>query len=140
MRLTLLVPLLLLAVGATNPGASSGSKLVFFELTVKDLSRAKAFYGQLFHWSFRDSPSPDFVAIEGAGVGGGLLRDAQKVPGAGDVKVFFQVDDVERNLRHAQALGAEVLLPATKISPTRTLGEFRDADGNIIGMIHDVQR
>jgi predicted enzyme related to lactoylglutathione lyase len=130
--------MLLLAATVAQPRTPQSSRLAFFELTVKDLVRAKTFYSQLFGWSFADSPSPDFFTIKGAGVAGAILRDPDKKAGNGDIKVFFEVADVDRDLARAKALGAEVLLTATRISPTRTLAEFRDLDGNVIGMIHDV--
>lgn len=120
-----------------QPKAQS-SRLVFFELTVTDLARAKTFYGHVFGWTFSDSPSPEFVSVQGAGIPGGILRDPDKKAGGGDVKIFFAVQDISATLDHAKQLGAEVLLGETRVSPTRTLAEFRDPDGNVIGVMHEV--
>lgn len=108
------------------------------ELTVTDLARAKTFYGHIFGWTFSDSPSPDFVSIKGAGVPGGILRDLNKKAVAGDVKIFFAVEDISATLERAKQLGAEVLLGETRVSPARTLAEFRDPDGNVIGIMHEL--
>lgn len=123
-----------MAVAQSQPS----SKLTFFELTVSDLARAKSFYGQLFGWTFAASPSPDFVSIQGAGVSGGLLRDPSKKPGGAGVKIFFAVDDVEKKSAEANSLGAEITVPPMKISPTTALAEFRDPEGNVIGVIHEI--
>ena len=127
-----------LACAAQLHATAQSSQLVFFELTVTDLARAKTFYGHIFGWTFSDSPSPDFVSVKGAGVPGGILRDPNKNAGTGDVKIFFAVEDVSAILERAKQLGAEVLLGETRVSPARTLAEFRDPDGNVIGIMHEL--
>ena len=134
----LAITLTLLSCAVRSQAKAQPSQLVFFELTVTDLVRAKSFYGYLLGWTFSDSPSPDFVSIKGAGVPGGILRDANKKPGNGDVKVFFAVEDISAILERAKQLGAVVLVGETHVSPTRTLAEFRDPDGNVIGIMHEV--
>ena len=125
----------LTSLSQTNP-VSAPSHLIFFELIVRDLAKAKSFYAQLFGWDFAQSPSADFVTIKGAGVSGGMLRDPNKKNGDGNVKVFFDVDDVALRLQQAKRLGAEVLIEEMRVSPARTLAEFRDPDGNGIGIMH----
>ena len=134
----LAITVILLACAAQSQASAQSSQLVFFELTVTDLARAKTFYGHIFGWTFSDSPSPDFVSIKGAGVPGGILRDLNKKAVAGDVKIFFAVEDISATLERAKQLGAEVLLGETRVSPARTLAEFRDPDGNVIGIMHEL--
>lgn len=134
----LAITVILLACAAQSQATAQSSQLVFFELTVTDLARAKTFYGHIFGWTFSDSPSPDFVSIKGAGVPGGILRDLNKKAVAGDVKIFFAVEDISATLERAKQLGAEVLLGETRVSPARTLAEFRDPDGNVIGIMHEL--
>jgi uncharacterized protein len=79
-------------------------ELAFFELGVGDAERGRAFYGQLFGWTFETGPS-----------GGGFMIAAPNVPGGmhgGDAGasplLFFEVDDMEAALEQVQALGGEV--------------------------------
>ena len=135
--LTMVLLLALASLSQTN-AISQPSQLIFFELIVRDLGKAKSFYAQLFGWDFAQSPSPDFVTIKGAGVSGAMLRDPNKGNAGGeDLKLFFAVDDVSERLQQAKRLGAEVVIGETLVTPTRTLAEFRDPDGNIIGLMHD---
>lgn len=133
----LVVTATLLSCVAKSQASVQNSQLVFFELIVTDLARAKIFYGHVFGWTFSDSPSPDFVSIQGAGVPGGILRDPNKKPGNGDTKIFFAVEDISATLERAKQLGGEILLGETRISPARTLAEFRDPDGNVIGIMRE---
>jgi catechol-2,3-dioxygenase len=64
----LVITVTLLAFAAQSQATAQSSQLVFFELTVRDLARAKSFYGHVLGGTFSDSPSPDFVSINGAGV------------------------------------------------------------------------
>lgn len=134
----LMITVILLAFAAQSQTTAESSQLVFFELTVTDLARSKSFYGHVLGWTYSDSPSPDFVSIKGAGVAGGILRDPNKKPGNGDVKIFFAVQDISATLERAKQMGAEVLLGETRVSPTRTLAEFRDPDGNVMGIMREV--
>ena len=47
----------------------------FFELPVTDIAAAKAFYAAAFGWSYVDY-GPDYADIRGAGLSGGLRKDA----------------------------------------------------------------
>jgi uncharacterized protein len=134
----LVITVTLLAFAAQSQATAQSSQLVFFELTVRDLARAKSFYGHVLGGTFSDSPSPDFVSINGAGVPGGILKDPNKKPGNGNIKIFFAVQDISATLGRAKQLGADVLLGETRVSPSRTLAEFRDPDGNVIGIMHEV--
>jgi predicted enzyme related to lactoylglutathione lyase len=77
------------------------------------------------------------VILKGAGLPGGMLRNPKKDVENGDVKVFFWVPDIAAFLRPATQLGAEVLLAESRVPAAPTLAEFRDPDGNIIGIIYE---
>ncbi len=125
----------LLAFALTGGHAMASSELGFFELATSDLSRAKAFYGELFGWTFRATPSPDFIAIDGAGTPGGIILDPSPTSGRPNAKIFFKVEALKTKLAQAEKLGAKITIPPVQVSPTRTVAEFRDLDQNILGMI-----
>jgi uncharacterized protein len=119
--------------------AMAMSQLGFFELASSDLSRAKAFYSELFGWQFRDTSSADFIMIEGAGIPGGIIRDASTPAGRPNAKLFFKVEMLKTKLAQAEKLGAKILIQRTQVSPTSTIAEFRDLDQNVVGMICNVR-
>jgi predicted enzyme related to lactoylglutathione lyase len=119
--------------------------VVHFEIIGTDPDRLRAYYGDLFAWSF-DTPSPvaqevseprsygflDLVTTpDGTGIRGGI--------GGGDgyeshAVFYVGVPDVEAALQRAENLGGvRVLGPAT--SPTGlVVGQFRDPEGNLVGV------
>jgi hypothetical protein len=57
------------------------NKIAYLELPSKDVPALKAFYGQLFGWTFQDF-GDDYAAIEGAGLDGGFNGDPDSKPKA----------------------------------------------------------
>jgi uncharacterized protein len=119
--------------------------VVHVEVVGRDPDRLRAFYAELFGWSF-DVPSPvagevsdpaaygfaDLVAQTAdpgvrAGVGGG--------PGfAPHLVVYVGVPDVEAALTRAEELGGQrVLGPVTSPSGL-VVGHFRDPEGTLLGV------
>jgi predicted enzyme related to lactoylglutathione lyase len=88
---------------------------VHIEIPTRDLKRAKAFYGKLFGWTFRDY-GKDYVLFEvsGDGVGGGITR-VKKVPTRAAVNAYIQVDDIDATLRAIKKARGKVLKPRTEI-------------------------
>ncbi|MFI1226817.1 MULTISPECIES: VOC family protein [unclassified Streptomyces] len=80
-------------------------EISFFELGVEDSDRARAFYGDLFGWTFEPGPSG----------GGGFTITAPGTPGGvhgGDrgagPYVFFRVDDLGAAMARVRELGGTV--------------------------------
>jgi predicted enzyme related to lactoylglutathione lyase len=75
-------------------------ELGYFTLKVKDVARAKVFYGALFGWEFED---------------GGHVRNTRfpmGLSGGGPIDIsfaYFRVDDLEQILARLPALGGTVL-------------------------------
>jgi predicted enzyme related to lactoylglutathione lyase len=79
-------------------------ELTFFELGVEDPDRGRAFYEELFGWTFEPGPSGHGFAITAPNVAGGMHGgDAGASP-----YVFFGVDDMEAALGRVRALGGSV--------------------------------
>lgn len=121
---------------------SSLGTVVWFELWVRDPERAKAFYGELFGWSFRPFEGYDpenywlIDAGEAAAANGALVRhpDAASRPVRGTV-VYVQVADLDAAVARVIDLGGTVTAPVRVI--TASAGSFAmvaDAEGNEIGI------
>jgi predicted enzyme related to lactoylglutathione lyase len=120
----------------TAPGA-----IVWFELWVPDVERAKQFYGQLFGWTFRAMPEYDaqYWLIEGgSGLGGALLpgEAANNSDRAGTV-VYVAVSDLAAAAERCLALGGRVEQDATEIGDGTSFILVRDPFGTRLGLWSD---
>ena len=98
-------------------------ELGYFTLAVKDVDRAKKFYGALFGWTFEDGSSHVANTKFPLGISGG---------GPADVSghVYFRVDDLEAFLPKVAAAGGEVRARANyKSGPNATIA---DDQGTVI--------
>lgn len=118
------------------------AKVIWFEIYVADLERARTFYGRLFGWKFEalTEYDPEYWTIRaGKDSIGALVRrpSAQsdnRVPPLGSV-VYVEVESVDQMLSRAVELGGTVERKRTLISSTAgAFGLIRDPDGNTIGL------
>ncbi|GIE62382.1 putative enzyme related to lactoylglutathione lyase [Actinoplanes octamycinicus] len=113
-----------------------GRPVAFFEIISGDAVRAQGFYSELFGWATADQGDGyalvDTQAGDGA-IGGGI--GPARGPGEAGVKIYVQVEDLEKALERATALGG-----ATLVEPTPLPGDygrfavFADPDGNPVGL------
>jgi uncharacterized protein len=99
-----------------------------FELGVPDARRAKAFYGELFGWSF-ETTTGENAWIETPGVRGGLHDEDED----SNIVVYFRVEDIEEAVRRVRELGGEAGDPG----PAGIGGRFtqcRDDQGVAFGL------
>ncbi|HZA51272.1 MAG TPA: VOC family protein [Myxococcaceae bacterium] len=92
------------------------SAISYFELHTPDLSRAQAFYGELFNWKFKDLQIPGqpyFEIQSGGDLPGGMMRLDGRAP-VGFLP-YFAVADLNASLTKAKSLGATVLKDRTDI-------------------------
>jgi len=76
---------------------------VFFEIGVPDAKRAKAFYGELLHWTFHPMGGGDQAWIETGAVRGGLHDQDQECR----IDIFFAVPDIVAAVAAVRELGGE---------------------------------
>jgi predicted enzyme related to lactoylglutathione lyase len=99
-----------------------------FELGVPDAARAKAFYGELFGWSFTTTAGEN-AWIETPGVRGGL-HDGDN---AANIVLYFSVPDIEAAAARVRELGGTAGEPGA----AETGGRFascRDDQGVEFGL------
>ncbi len=133
--------LLLAGLLAGAPGEPPPNPIAYVEVPVSDLSRAIAFYNQLFGWSLKPTEIDGyamalFPATDGAGASGALAKGDVYVPGKAGAIVYFRVGDIDAVLRRAEQAGAKLLYPKKAVGPG-TVAEIEDSEGNRLALMGD---
>ena len=89
----------------------TASPVSWFEVHSPDTTRAKAFYGELFGWTFSEA-GPDYSLVglgDDAPIGGGI---APLIEGQAPMAIIcVQVKDVAETCEKVVELGGKVLTP-----------------------------
>ncbi|WP_341502159.1 VOC family protein [Gallaecimonas sp. GXIMD4217] len=109
------------------------------ELMCDDVDRAKAFYGELFGWTYDTLPMQDgeyHVAICGGQKIAGIMK---KPPQAADMPTmwgnYVTVLDINHTARFAEELGATILVPPTPIPGVGIFCLFQSPSGELLSAI-----
>ena len=78
-----------------------------------------------------DNPAPD----GSFGIGGGVAGGYEGV--GASVTFYVAVPDVEAALAKAESLGGSRVMGPQKVNDEVELGQFKDPDGNLIGIVKD---
>ncbi|RPH45786.1 MAG: VOC family protein [Burkholderiales bacterium] len=116
--------------------------VVWFEIYVADIARAKRFYetvlgasltkledptGESEMWSFASSQ-------EGSGASGALVKMAGIEPGGGGTLVYFACDDCGVEAARVEAAGGQVMRPKFAIGEHGHIALVADTEGNMVGL------
>ena len=120
-----------------------GQPVVHFEVVGKDGDKLQGYYAELFGWNIvsdnpmnyglvrkEDNPAPD----GSFGIGGGVAG-YEDTPNS--VTFYVAVPDVEVALAKAESLGGSRVMGPQKVNDEVELGQFKDPDGNLIGLVKD---
>jgi len=108
--------------------------IVHIEIPATDNAKAGKFYNQLFGWDIQHDAELDYTMWDaGDGSGGGFTSLSEEVK-PGDVLVYVNSDDIDADLKLAEALGGTIVYPKTEIPNTGWFGVFKDPTGNAIGI------
>lgn len=117
------------------------NQVVWFEIPVHDMARAKAFYAQVFETQLHDMPMPGIeMAVfdskpENAGSGGALIKDGVALPSEkAGLMVYFHSEDVAIELGRVEAAGGRIAQPKTSIGEWGWTGSFIDTEGNLVSL------
>lgn len=114
--------------------------VVWFELPVTDMERARRFYSEVFKLDIRldhlgDKPY-GFFPIPGYGNSGALVKNMDFQPSAKAATVYLNGgEDLADPLSRIEAAGGKILIPKTMIS--QEMGYyalFIDSEGNRVGL------
>ncbi len=111
-----------------------GNPIVHFEIRSTDPDASRAFYGELFGWSYPPGGFPGYTYVD-SGVPAGTIPGGISPTQGGSplVTVFAGVPDVQAALDKAVSLGGKVVQPATQ-APGVTFGLFADPQGHVVGV------
>jgi len=112
-----------------------GAPVVHFEINGKDLKALSKYYSELFGWQVHEvMPTYGLVHTEagGKGIDGGIGGGGESA--APGVVFYAEVDDPQKYLEQAEALGGKVVMPVTE-SPEVTFALFSDPEGHVVGIV-----
>lgn len=120
-----------------NPGPSAGSnpEVGWFEIMSPDAKSLWGFYTELFGWEIKSSEGPMVYGEVNTGVdssiggGIGIAPDGSKA-----VTMYASVDDVQKYLDQATALGGKALFGPMDVSEHLAVGMFADPAGSTFGL------
>ena len=121
-----------------------GRPVVHFEVIGKDGKALMGYYSELFGWDI-DANNPMGYGIiqregntnpDGVGIGGGIGGPAPTPGYEGHVTFYVEVPDVGEALEKAESLGgSRVMGPDEVPGAGIVLGQFRDPEGHMIGLV-----
>ncbi|MDX2109666.1 MAG: VOC family protein [Verrucomicrobiota bacterium] len=115
----------------------------WFELYVKDMARAKAFYEKTFEVTLQHLPSPAGIPIEmwafpmemnASGCPGALVKMECKDPGDGGTIIYFSCPDCAVETARALANGGSIVQDKFSIGEYGFCSLVHDSEGNTIGL------
>jgi predicted enzyme related to lactoylglutathione lyase len=120
--------------------AAEHNPVGWFEIPVKDMERATAFYEHLLRLKLeRYQMGPTemawFPMKQGeTGAAGTLVKGESYSPSPAGVLVYFTSPDLEGALARANEKGGKVIAPKTDIGEFGFYGLIEDTEGNHIGL------
>jgi uncharacterized protein len=120
-------------------------KPTYFDLTVRDVAKAKAFFEAVLGWRFERFPMPyEYHSIkagpaEEPGIDGGIgaLADAPIARGQPMTLLTMQVPDLDEALARVQAHGGSVVEPRTAIAGVGWYATCAEPGGLRFGVIEE---
>lgn len=115
--------------------AQHDGRFIWREQISTDVERSKAFYGELFNWTFKAMPMPgmDYIVIEAAGKGiGGLMAPPAGAPPMSFWGTYLSVPDVDAATAKATELGGAVHVPPTDIPTVGRFSFVADPQGAVL--------
>jgi uncharacterized protein len=130
----------------TNGGAAMKPNPVgWFEIYVRDVARAKAFYEAVFECELQNLPAgPELemwafpMEMGGSGAGGALVRMPGFEPGGNSTIVYFMSDDCKGEEARVAKAGGRIEKPKMSIGEYGFITLAIDPEGNMFG-IHSMQ-
>jgi predicted enzyme related to lactoylglutathione lyase len=122
---------------------STANPVTWFEIPVRDLQRAKAFYEQVFDASLdllegggvrmAWFPRPE----NAVGTSGGLIEAPGREPSKLGTVVFFNVRNIDAALATVEKNGGTVVLPKSGGGEHGSIAQFEDPEGNVVALYSD---
>jgi uncharacterized protein len=121
------------AASTAAPTRMTGPGVVHWEIQARDGAAQQRFYGELFGWNVDANNPMGYGMVKAPGgpsIGGGIGSTAD-VPRA---TFYVWVPSIDVALDKAAALGGHAVMPRTDMGMV-VMGQFRDPEGNVIGLV-----
>ena len=122
--------------------------VIWFEIYVDDMPRARAFYERTLAVTLESLKAPDNtdglemwafpMQMDRVGAGGALAKMDSVRPGGGGTLVYFACDDCAVEARRAVEAGGTLLRAKMSIGEYGHIALVHDTEGNLIGL-HSTQ-
>lgn len=111
--------------------------VIHFELGGPDGPALHDFYHRLFAWGVQPGGPGYWLLDPGKeGIAGGVLQTSAEMPSY--VTVYVAVEDLDRALDQAVALGGARVVEPTDIPGVGSFAMFSDPAGNVVGLMHEL--
>jgi predicted enzyme related to lactoylglutathione lyase len=108
--------------------------VIHAEIRSGDPDTTRAFFGELFGWTYPAEGGFPGYTFADVGVAGALPTAIGPLQGGEEAVLFFVgVQDVAATLSRAEELGGRIVQPATDV-PGVTFGVFADTQGHRVGV------
>ncbi|MBW4531360.1 MAG: VOC family protein [Aphanothece saxicola GSE-SYN-MK-01-06B] len=114
--------------------------VIWFELYVDDMARARAFYEAVFEVTLESmgDTGMEYFAFpmqnDQVGAGGALAKMEGMAPGGGGTLIYFHCDDCAVEEGRVAGAGGTVLKPKMSIGSYGFMSLVLDTEGNTIGL------
>jgi predicted enzyme related to lactoylglutathione lyase len=113
--------------------------IVHIEIPTQNDQASGEFYRQLFGWQIVRDEQMNYTMWEPqVGPGGGFNPIGADVK-AGEVLIYVDSEDIDADLKQAEALGGTILHPKDEIPTIGWFGMFKDPSGNTIALYTSMQ-
>lgn len=111
----------------------------YFEIPVNDLDRAIKFYSFVFDCDFvrdviHDCEMAYFPLNEGQGISGALAKGDIYKPSIEGSLIYLSTFDIDAVIKKVLEIGGEELFPKTEVPNIGYSAEFKDCEGNRVGL------
>lgn len=120
--------------------SKQSNPVVYFEIPVTDMQRAKKFYTAVFGFDFTeeliDSNQMALFpfAEKGTGITGALAKGEVYKPNKMGTLIYFHTNDIENTLKKVIENSGKILYPKTSTGSYGFVAEFEDSEGNRIAL------
>jgi predicted enzyme related to lactoylglutathione lyase len=125
--------------------AQKQNPALYFEIPVTDMTRAVAFYQQVFGFDFEleeihgNQMALMPFALDGSGISGALAQGEIYKPTVNGTLIYLHTASIDNTLNAAQLAGAKVLFPKTRAGDYAYVAEIQDSEGNRIGLMEPLE-
>jgi predicted enzyme related to lactoylglutathione lyase len=123
---------------AAGPPKLTGPSVVHWEVQARDPVAQQQFFGELFGWSV-DANNPQQYGMVNAGGPGSIPGGIGPASDSPRATFYVQVPSIADTLDKAATMGGQTIMPRTDIGMV-ILAQFRDPEGNLIGLIEGASR